>query len=358
MINGIEQLARAGALNLLQGCVGVASGDRLLLVESDGTDGYDPAVAAFVATVAEELGCHVLRQRGPASVSPDDFPAALARAMSEVDHTIFFARIGDQFRFQGAPEACTKTMTYVLSLELMAAGFSRVPHGLMVAVLDRLTRRIADGGAWRITCPLGSDISSSSLPFSIEEDAGDFQLRLFPIGIFRPLDAATMNGRLVTRWINATLNRHYEPEGFVLDEPVTLSLKAGRIDGFEGPNAERVAAHFDHVASLFDIDGGKIFSWHAGIHPKTVYDGRMVDSFSRWGSVAFNSPRYTHLHTCGDEPPGEVSPVLIDATITFDGEVLWRDGRFVYLDRPEIAALRDDYGQAEDAFTPCREIGL
>ena len=119
----------------------------------------------------------------------------------------------------------------------------------------------------------------------------------------------------------------------MVDDPVVLVIDGGRIIGFEGPDAKRVEDHYDYVADLFQIDGRNVHSWHAGIHPKTWYDQRVADSLTRWGTVAFNSPRYTHFHTCGDYPPGEISPVLIDATITFDDEILWQDGRFAFLDR-------------------------
>ena len=40
---------------------------------------------------------------------------------------------------------------------------------------------------------------------------------------------------------------------------------------------------------------------------------------------------------------GDIAISLFDATVAFDGEVLWRDGRFVFMDRPEIRALARDY---------------
>ena len=74
--------------------------------------------------------------------------------------------------------------------------------------------------------------------------------------------------------------------------------------------------------------------------------------------VVFASPCYTHFHTCGDTAPGEVAWTFIDATITIGGETCWQDGRFVFLDRPDIRALLADYPGAEDAFEMRRDIGV
>ena len=350
--------AEAGALNLLQACIGAAAGDRVLVVKSDGGDDYDPSVADFVSGVAADIGCQAETLMAPALDGPQHFPDSVAEAMQAVDHTVFFARIGDQFRFCETPGHCSKTMTYALNLDLLGSDFCRLPHGLMADVLDRLNKRIAKGGTWHITCPMGTDLEATSAPFEPDSQDGDFTVGLFPIGVFRPLGAGDMAGRLATRWISPTLNRVYEPAGFVVDEPVVLEIDGGRITGFAGPEAERVEDHYDYVADLFDIDGRNVHSWHAGIHPKTWYDRRVADSLIRWGTVAFNSPRYTHFHTCGDYPPGEISPVLIDATITFDGEPLWQDGRFAFLDRDDMVALRDSHADAAGAFEPCWEIGL
>ncbi len=358
-MNNLEMTrARSGAMNLLTSCVGANDGQSILVVRSDGADDYEPDVAEFVAGVAHDMGCRTETLEAPAIDSPDDFPDVLAHAMQQVDHTVFFSRIGDQMRFCSTPGHGTKTMTYVLTLELLVSAFCAVPHGLMAGVLERLTELISTGGTWHITCPMGTDITTGSAPFVPTSKTGDFTVSLFPIGVFRPLQGPDMSGRIVTRWISPTLNRVYEPAGFVLDEPVVLEIDKGHIVGFSGPEAERVRKHYDYVAKLFGIDGSIVHSWHAGIHPKTWYDGSASASLIRWGTLAFNSPRYTHFHTCGDYPPGEISPVLIDATITFNGETLWQDGQFVFLKRPEIVALKDDFADAGDAFDQVWDIGL
>ena len=66
--------------------------------------------------------------------------------------------------------------------------------------------------------------------------------------------------------------------------------------------------------------------------------------------MVYGHPRHLHFHTCGDYAPGEISWHLLDATIAFDGEVLWRDGRLTLLEGEEVRALLRRHGVREDYF--------
>ncbi len=349
-----------GAENLIVGCVGAREGQTILLVTSDGYDGYDAAVADIVAGAATGLGCRAFVMRAPPIADPGSFHATVGGAMGHVDHTIFFNRIGDQVRFCATPGRGTKTMTYALTPEFLGSPFCTLPHGLMVDVLAALNRRIAKGGRWRVTCPLGTDIAGDAPPFVPSAGADGFTVNLFPLGVFRPVTAATMSGRIVTRWLCPTLNRASDTDGFAFDRPVILEVESGRIVGYGGDAdaALRTRAQYERTAARFGIDGSIVHSWHAGIHPKTWYDRPAADSMTRWGTVAFSSPRYTHFHTCGDYAPGEISPVVIDATIRLDDEVLWNNGAFVLLDQPDMTMLRDGHDAGPDGFVMRTDIGV
>ena len=99
----------AGARNLLLNCVGMKSGDRVLIVaEEPHETHYHPAAAECVARVASDLG-GVVRSIAPAMPErAGEFPADLASAMNEVDHTVFLSRLADHARFMASPGACTK----------------------------------------------------------------------------------------------------------------------------------------------------------------------------------------------------------------------------------------------------------
>ena len=87
-----------GAQNLLLGCVGVAPGDQVLVVREDAGPGYYDATAGdAVEAEARRLGAevHSLWTAAPLD-GPEAFPKVVAAAMEQVDHTVFFSRIGDQ----------------------------------------------------------------------------------------------------------------------------------------------------------------------------------------------------------------------------------------------------------------------
>ena len=354
---------RAGARNLLIGCIGVQAGEDVLLVREDSRHGYYDGLAGdCVEAEASDLGARVHTLWAPLIDGPEQFPDSVSETMAQVDHTIFFSRIGDQLRFCDLPGSGTKTMTYSLDAGFLGAEFCTVPHGLMEEVLAKLQGELDRAAAWRITCPFGTDVSGRFEPQTADApQPDDFTLKLFPVTIFRPISCASMDGRVVlAHWLMATGTRAYEPRALALDRPVTARVEAGRIVDFEGDRepASKVRDHYRMVANAFGIDPAVVHSWHAGINPKTFYPRPAAEDIERWGGVVFASPRYLHFHTCGDYAPGEIAWSVIDPTVFIDGEPYWQDGRFVFLERDDVMALRDGYPGAERAFEMRTDIGL
>jgi hypothetical protein len=359
----VEDL-RKGACNLLIGCVGVKSGDEVLLVREDpGAGYYDAAAGDAVEAEVRRLGAqvHSLWTAAPLD-GPEQFPKVVAAAMEQVDHTIFFSRIGDQVRFSSLPGNGTCTMTYALDADYLGSDFCTLPHALMQGVLRGFEAELDQAEEWRITCPLGTDVTGNMTPPAAPgAEPSDFTLKLFPLAIFRPISCVTMSGRVVlTNWLMATGTHNYEPQVLLLDRPVTAVIEAGRIVDFEGDEAltTKVRDHYARVAEICDIDPGVVHSWHVGIHPKAYYAGAARDDIDRWGNVMFASPRYLHFHTCGDYAPGEIAWSVIDPTVTLDGVPYWQVGRFVFLDRDDVRAVLTDFPGCETAFEMRTDIGL
>ncbi|MEM7172109.1 MAG: hypothetical protein AAF530_18205 [Pseudomonadota bacterium] len=352
-----------GAQNLLQGCLQIKGGERLLLISEDASlDHFAPEVADIVEAEAQKLGAQVFILKTPRVKGPEDFPKVIVGAMENADHTVFFSRIGDQLRFDALPGDGTKTMTYILDREYLASDFARLPHALMLEVRQKIHEVLDGGVAWRVTCPAGSDLSGYEPPRQPQSKGKkDFSLRLFPVTIFRPIAASSMQGKIVlSRWITSTDTHLHDPDVVRLDIPVTAQVADGRIRDFQGPASAvaKVRDYYDMVSRELGLDPEIVHSWHAGIHPKTFYNRRAADHPSRWGSVAYASPRHAHFHTCGDYAPGEIAWTLIDPTITFNGEIFWEAGRFTFLDRPDLQALLSKYPGWENAFEVRQDLGL
>ena len=68
-----------GTYNLLDGCVGMNSGHRVILVGEDHEYAFlDPRVCDVLAEVVRELGGRPSIVMAPAAGGPDDLPADLA----------------------------------------------------------------------------------------------------------------------------------------------------------------------------------------------------------------------------------------------------------------------------------------
>jgi hypothetical protein len=249
-----------------------------------------------------------------------------------------------------------------LDIGLLGSEFCTVHHRFMAEVLQSFESRLNAAHNWRITCPLGTDVSGTQLPVdSGSEDIEDFTLLLFPVSIHRPVSCATMNGRVVlAHWLMSTANHVYEDSFLRLEEPVTALVRDGRITDFEGPGelVRRIRSHYRRVADLYGIEQDVVHSWHAGIHPKAMYPLGARSNIDRWGSVAFANPRYLHFHTCGNYAPGEIAWSLFDARVQIDEEVYWEAGRFTYLDNPDIRSRLAHYDLDDRALLQRFDIGI
>jgi hypothetical protein len=354
---------REGARNLLLNCVGARPGQRIVVAAEDPAEGfYDAFAAACILEVAAELGCRASLLPCPRVSGPEDLPPSIFEAAEEADHIIFQAQAGDQVRFTRLPGSAGKTMSYALDIGLLGSEFCTLHHGFMRELLERFEAELNAARSWRITCPLGTDVSGTQIPADGSTgEVEDFTLLLFPIPIFRPVSCATMSGRVaVAHWLMSTANHVYEDSFLRLDEPLTAVVENGRIKDFEGPKdlVQAVRSHYRRVAQLFGIEEDVVHSWHAGINPKAFYPLSVTSNIERWGSVAFANPRYLHFHTCGNYAPGEICWSLFDVKVELDSKVYWEAGRFTFLDNPEMRKRLAHYDLGDRALEQRFDIGI
>ena len=346
-VTGADRSFRAGAFNLLQGCAEVEAGESLVLVQESRDLGWYDDIAVGVAGVAEELGVDV-------AIRPTGGPRAERFDEREVvgtrwDRCIYFARIGDQIRFDAAADDRVRVMSYATTREALGSLYGTTPHQAMLALKAAVDSVFASAGLIELTCSRGTDMRRER---AADSEPDDVSIRRFPMGVHTPIDAAGFTGQVaVARYLTPTGSRVYEPPSLTIDDPVLAVVSGGRIQSFLGPavEVERIEAHYRHVAGLFDLEADGVDSWHAGIHPGRFYrDPAAVDP-DRWSNTVFTSPRFAHFHTCNTRPPGEICWMVHDPTIRLAGVALWEDGvlhpeRFeataqAVADRPELATL-------------------
>ncbi|WP_166418288.1 hypothetical protein [Cochlodiniinecator piscidefendens] len=355
-LDRIEQ----GAQNLLLNCAGAQAGDRVLLVGEVGENLYfETELCDAVAEVAANLGMKPEVVLAKPVSDATEFPETVNSAMQRADRTIFFSRLGDQVRFS-LPEGKAKAvMTYTLGRQYLAAPFASADFNVMKQMHDALLDLILNAKEYSITGACGTNLQSRIKPGRADAVA-DFALELFPVMIFPPVNCFEMNGTLaIKHFVTSSSTRAYEDSTLVLDQPILARVENSRMVDFDGP-AELVArlkSQLERAAALTGGDPYLINSWHTGINPNTFFEGDPYDDLELWGTVAYGSPRYTHLHAAGIDP-GDIAFHMMDATISFDGQVVWDEGRFVFLDRPEIQAMMTEEQRGLLNSSVLHDIGL
>jgi len=323
------RLLSAAAQNLLVDCAGLRAGDEVVICYETADYGwYDAGAAMAVAAEAEALG---LRVRRCEALPPDrDQPPEVTQLLASTANIVFFARIGDQGRFDGAGQG-RRVMVYARNAADLASEFGRVPHRAMVGLKTAVDAVLFSARAIDITCPNGTRISGRA-PGAGGDGAipADVTTRRFPLGVPAPVPAKLFSGRVaLTGALTPTGNRCYDPAVLPLQGVVFGLVEHGRITGFEGNAADvsRIRAHYETVANGFGIDPYVVHSWHAGIHPGCPFFGAAERGLDYWSNTVFSNPRLLHFHTCGTVAPGEISWNVVDATVLVDGVPLWQNGR-------------------------------
>ena len=347
-----------GARNLLLECGGLRRGDRVAIAAEDPALGWhDAAAPRAVAAEARRLGMRpeIVPVGGPEAPAP-----ALDRAMETADAVVFFARIGDQSRFEPQADPRPRIMCYARDAAALASAFGRIPHGAMRALKAAVDEALGAATRIEIACPLGTRLSGA--PGEAEGPPADVSIRRFPLGVPAPTDAASFEGTvMLARWLTPTGNRSYAPAAAALSAPVAAQVAGGRLRAVEGApeDVAAVRTHHARVAARFGLDGNRVLSWHAGIHPGCAHPGPAADDPDRWSNTVFCNPRFLHFHTCGAGPPGEICWMVADPTVTLDGVPLWRAGRLAPEGFPAVAAAAAAEPRLAALLeSPCDAVGV
>lgn len=355
----------SGAINLLKNCAAVKKGDFIVIVGEFGPDPFfEPELCDVVAEVASKMDCTSEIVMVAPMAAGDDFPGHLAMAMEKADVTIFFSRLGDQQRFSDLPGTGKKIMTYTLTREHLGASFGRADYHIGREIQQKLLNTLINTKSYQIKAPCGTNLSSDiGLSDNFLKDTQvttDFSVDLFPEMIFPPITCHNLQGKLVFRhFLLSTSTRIYENSALRINSDVIATVVNSRIVTFEGAPEEikTIENHLKRAAAITGGDPYVINSWHTGINPHTFFNGDPYGNLEHWGTVAFGSPRYTHIH-CAGKDPGDICIQVFDATITCDNQVLWDQGQFVFLDKPEIRAIWASNNKNRDNFKFNQSIGI
>ena len=332
----------SGINNLLLNCAQINSQERLLLVGEVGSQRYyDDDLCTLVKQIAVEIGAIVSTYNAEPVASAKRMPNELAQMMSESDVAIFFSRLGDQIRFIDWPGTARKVMCYTLTKAHLGAPFASLDYNKMTEMLNMLESVIRASSTYRIETSDGTQLTGEIVAGDCRLSSQKFFVTLFPVMIFEPIICHNVCGTLtVSRFITSTSTTAYDQSVLRIQSPVTARVKNSVITELAGDTecVNQVDRQLNRAARLSGGDPYVLNSWHTGINPGTFFSGNPFTNLERWGTVAYGSPRYTHFHGAG-HAPGDVAYNLMDASIWFDDQMLWQEGKFAFLDRPEVQAL-------------------
>ncbi|MGB1010159.1 MAG: hypothetical protein ACPGVP_10570 [Thiolinea sp.] len=333
-----------GIDNLLLTCMQLKAGETVLLVtEPEHELMYSRTIPYKVAARIQKLNAEVALYEHPLVSGVGDFSLELVAKMKRVDHVLFLSRIGDYSRFMPFSDSAKKTQCYALDEAMFASHYAGACYQLMTGLHQKLETELMQAKEWRIRCPLGTDLSGTfcwpSLQGGVDED---FSLNMFPVTTFKPIPCNTAHGRVaLSRWLMPGAAVKVEPARIYLESTVMAEVQDGLIAEFTGTanDVQAVNEHYDRVANTLGINRNRVHSWHAGLNPHTFFTGCIVNDLDRWEGLSFASPRYLHLHTCGDIAPSEISWSVFNPTVEIDGETWWQDGQLVWYRRPDNMEL-------------------
>jgi len=355
----MQDSLRLGADNLLRGCVNARPGESLLVVCEDPSETYyDKIAPAAVTSAARAAGLSVTQFVAPVVESSDEIPAPLMQAMTQADHTVFFARIGDQMRF--APNAFKNppVIMYTIDGEMLGSSLGTADFSTFYKIKLCFDQLAASSDEIRITCPDGTDITGTP---DKDDCVEEVSARRFPWLVTRPVCASGFSGTIaLSRFLTGTGTHRYSPYTLSLEGTVRAQVQNGQVIAFEGStvDVEMVRSHHKKIADRYGLDPWRVHSWHVGIHPGCAYRRAASEHFERWSGSAFGNPRILHFHACANSPPGEISWNLVDASVEFDGVKVWDNGVIRARRVPGLCDVLDGSNLGTLFANPDRSIGV
>ena len=286
-----------GAHNLLINCAGLATDDRLAVICEDPSLGwYDSVVPEVVCETADNLGLNttIVSVSGP---TPDQIlPENAAEALSTHDHTLFFARLGDQSRFSLLPTARMPVMSYTYTADLLASAYGQFNYQAFFDFKLAVDQSYDDSTQIRITCPLGTDITGTYTANATESD--DVRIKRFPLGIHKPISIEGFSGHVaLSRFLVSTGSRSYTPAFAAFEDIVLAKIEDKRIVKFDGPKAsvDKISRHYAMVSSYLisspctSIPGMQVYiqGVRSLVIPKMIQTGGEIPFFKTHGSFIF-----------------------------------------------------------------------
>ena len=323
-----KKLLNKSINNLLNNCAELDKNDSLLIISEDPKFGwYDKEISDAVYNYAKNqlgLNTELLIVGEPKNNSK----STLEKIIDNYDCVIFFARIGDQERFETPSSNTKRIMSYVRNIDSLCSLFSSTNYLEMRKFKDVINKIIFEANNIEISCPLGTKLKGTINKKNIDQNKDTSVLR-FPVVVPAPILAKNFSGEVVlTGYLTSTGSKVYEPMSLKIESPVIANIVNGRIANLNGEKkvVEKIEKHYENVSKTFNIEHDIVHSWHAGMNPGIHYSSTIEENPDRWSNTIFPSPKYLHFHTCGNYAPGEICWMISNHNIKIDNVPIWENG--------------------------------
>jgi leucyl aminopeptidase (aminopeptidase T) len=313
----------SGFDNLLDRCLAVRTGERVLLLTDDGTD--DAVVAGLIEGItrrgAEPVPAHIPVPMLPGSEPPPDAAAAMRAAGAVIELTSLF--IGSSAARRAATDAGVRylAMPGVRLDTFRDGGPLTVDFDAIRADAERVGAAWGAADRYRITTPGGTDLRGSvrgrpgRVLHGLARENGDYMAPPDIEAGTAPVEGTTQ-GVVV---VDADLL--FMGQG-PLPEPVVIHVKDGRMVGLDGDEAERLRAMIercddDRMTNLAEVS--------MAFNPSGRVCGVPMETESALGTAHIalgNSIAYG-----GDvDAVAHLDCVMKDATLELDGRPVMAAG--------------------------------
>ncbi|MDC3169766.1 hypothetical protein OA871_01835 [Paracoccaceae bacterium] len=345
-----KKISRA-AHNLLIECARLRQSDTLLIVrEKESLGWYKNDISDFILGSAVDMGIDAfLHEVGSPEITQDQ---SFYEKMNQYSCVIFFARLGDQDRFENKGFSTKRVMSYVRDCESLASVFGTLDYNLNILIKDAIDRLIENSNIIKINCPLGTNLVGE-----ISNDiskAKEVSVLRFPILVPKPIEAKPFSGTVVlNNYLTSTGSRFYKPNFIKIKGQVTIHIENGSIADIQGTSDDvnNIHNHYTYVSKKFDIDTYAVHSWHPGIHPGAEDNKFYEYDPDKWSNTVFGQPKYLHFHTCGNYAPGEICWMISNHTVLIDDKPLWKNGELMLNDFEPTKVLLEKYEPLKKVFS-------
>ena len=339
------------AHNLLIECARLKQSDTLLIVrEKESLGWYKNDISDFILQCAEEIGIHTsLDEVGSPETNQDQ---NFYKKINKYSCVIFFARLGDQNRFEKKGFSTKRVMSYVRDCKSLASIFGTLDYNLNMLIKNAIDQLIENSNIIKINCPLGTNLIGEIAPDNSETT--EVSVLRFPILVPKPIDAKPFSGKVVlNNYLTSTGSRFYKPNFIKINSEVTIHIENGRIADIQGryDDVNNIQNHYAYVSQKFDIDMRAVHSWHPGIHPGAEDNKFYEYDPDKWSNTVFGQPKYLHFHTCGNYAPGEICWMIPNHTVLIDDKPLWKDGELMLDGFEHTKGLLEKHGTLKNIFS-------